>query len=323
MSEPVAAAKNNSKIKGQESEPDVKTDIRALRAQNLRDKAQSGHSSLGALKISAEQKKADDARYDFFTGEQDNEPVLLLSPANAPVSMAKTSALTMAAYIAGAALTTLWIGFCAIYALTNGVSLAPAELGLFVTGILLPPAIYWMVLAHLHKRSDVQHYAQSLRQELQTLLFPSEETASLINKDVERLCRQAAEVSTASKAVLKSLQRARQGLRTEIRDFSGVSKKAEFHIDRLSETLTERSAKLLTLTEEIEQRTATIDERTQAGAEAWDSATLHILERAAEMETAMGRGADKLLEAADASSGKTKDIEAALQASFDSLNETV
>src|SRR5690606_17001686 len=109
-----------------------------------------------------------------------------------------------------------------------------------------------------------------------------------------------------------AISRARQGLRTEIRDFVGISKKTEFHIDRLADTLNDRAAKLLALTAEIEQRTSTIDEKTQAGAEAWDQATLVVLERAGEMESAMGRGADKILEAADKADERTKAIEAHL-----------
>ncbi len=229
-----------------------------------------------------------------------------------------------AMYITASVLTCAWFGFYFFAAIQNGgISLVPAELGSFFAGLCAPPALLWMMISSMHRRSEVNIYAASLRQELQSLLFPSEETAVEINKDIERLCRQASEVSSASKAVLKSLQRARQGLRVEIRDFSGVSKKTEFHIDRLAESLNDRVSKLSELTNEIEKRTGEVEARTQAGAEAWDRATLNALERAGEIENAMDSGIDKLLEAADKAKGKAGEIETGLSSTYDSLNKAV
>ncbi|HBR69840.1 MAG TPA: hypothetical protein DEA55_10750, partial [Rhodospirillaceae bacterium] len=181
-------------------------------------------------------------------------------------------------------------------------------LGAFLAGVFSPPALLWLLVTSMNRRADVRTYSAALRLELQNMLFPEQENSGLINKDIERLCAQAAEVSSSSRAVLKSLQRARQGLRAEIRDFSGVSKKAEFHIDRLAETLHERAAKLVTLTDEIEQRVAGIDAKTKEGADAWDQATLTVLERAGEIESAMGKGADKILEAANKAQEKSAEI---------------
>ena len=293
MSE-LSALKKIPEIQQDDTQVDLKTDLRAERTKDLRKKA----SSIGGLKITsvsaapaqpqtqsqpqASKPKAEEKE----TFDLDEESVLVLSPA-ARVPMARIGVIIKAVYIAAGALTAVWVvyslGFIAVSGAAN-----PNELGGMLAGMLAPPAMLWLLLSVLHRRSDVHQYSQALRTELQSLLFPSAETGQLINKDIERLCAQAAEISSASKTVLKSLQRARQGLRVEMRDFSGVSKKAEFHIDRLAESLQEKAAKLKTLTDEIEQRTASIDAKAQAGAEAWDQATLKILERAGEMESSLG-----------------------------------
>ncbi len=259
--------------------------------------------------------------------DYDDDAVLLTSPvepaSNHKVSLAKMSRPMEILYGAGIVGTAMWLAFCAIYAVRHGVGLSPEELGAFLAGAFAPPALFWLMATMINRRADVNEYASALRAELQSLIFPSEESASIINKDVERLCRQAAEVSAASNAVLKSLQRARQGLRVEIRDFSGVSKKAEFHIDRLAQSLTEKSGQLLSVTEEIEKRTSGIDKNVQAGAQAWDNATLAVLERAGKMEAALGRGSDKILVAADRAMSKTQEVGMSLEKSCIGMNDAV
>lgn len=323
------AAENNEKAK------ELGADIRAERTRDMRERI----SGLGSIKITsparqdmnaaAQNEKAEEKELrgkqpaDF---DQEEETALVLSAISSDAPRLPGMSMGMQLlYALGGFLTITWIGFCAVYAIKSpqAMTFSPSEFGAFLGGMFAPPALFWIALSSFHRRSDVQQYAAALRGELQSLLFPSEETASLINKDIERLCRQAAEVSSASKAVLKSLHRARQGLRLEIRDFSGVSKKAEFHIDRLADSLKEKSSKLLTLTEEIEQRTTNIDEKTRAGADAWDQVTLSVLERAGEMEAAMGKGVAKILDAAEKAGDKTKDIEGALEKSYDSLNSAV
>ena len=294
-------------------------DIRAEKTEQLREKIVSDRKKkLGSLSITTQHSQD----IEEPSGVEE-EPVLMLSAANESVAITKPSIFSQFVTISASVLTLGWIGFCVVYAIQFGLVLSPSSLGAFAAGVFAPPALLWLFVTHLNRKSDVQLYASSLRNELQSLLFPSKETASVMNKDIERLCAQAAEISAATKATLKSLQRARQGLRVEIRDFSGVSKKAEFHIDRLAESLNERATKLKVLTDEIEERTNKIDERTQAGAEAWDEATLLVLERSSEMEAALEKGAQKLLDAADAASGKTEGIEAALQVSTDNLHETI
>ncbi|MAE52007.1 MAG: hypothetical protein CMH27_09365, partial [Micavibrio sp.] len=226
-------------------------DLRATRVEELREKASSlknVSSSLGGLKITSAQAVDTLEQSPSFGNDNtdEEESVLMLQPTNDAQVSAQLSLRNKITYATAMLVTWAWFVFCVsyIWGASADISLTPQSLGSLIAGVFAPPAMLWLILANVNRQADVQVYAASLRKELQSMLFPSEENASVINKDIERLCRQAAEVSAASKAVLKSLQRARQGLRVEIRDFSGVSKKAEFHIDRLAESLHDRTSKL-------------------------------------------------------------------------------
>lgn len=308
----------------------LKLDMAEKRLGALKDKA----ATLSALKITGEYNVAPEQEINGETGNSDprepryfhdEESVLMLQPANDPIMSAKGRAVSQAIYTGAGIVTTIWLAFCTVYIMQNAGSLdfSPQGIGALLAGVFAPPALFWLMLSSANRQRDVEMYASSLRGELQSLLFPSEENARVINKDIENLCRQAAEVSAASKAILKSLQRARQGLRVEIRDFSGVSKKAEFHIDRLAESLNDRTSKLITLTEEIEERTARIDEKTKEGAQAWDQATQSVLDRASEMETALSKGAEKILQAADQAKEKTDSIEEQMDKNHEKLESAI
>ncbi len=291
--------------------------------KTLRISAPAGTDDKDGPSLAAPKRNEANASELF---EMESEPVLMLTPSNKKPFRRKKSSVALQG--AAMILTATWIGICGSYVFTNVgwqtmAAQQPHLLGGFIAGILAPVALLWVILAFVQRGSDIHMYAEALRGELQSMIFPSEERSQVIHKDIEELVRQAAELSTASKAVLRSIHRARMGLRSEIQGMAGISKKTEFHIDRLTETLSERSAKLLSLTEEIEQRTNDLDSKTQAGAKAWDQATLTVLERAAEMESAMGKGASKLLEAADEAKSKTSGISLNLEETYDGLRKTI
>ena len=170
-------------------------------------------------------------------------------------------------------LTVGWLTFSAIYlsSVPNVAALlsSPATLGSIVASILAPISLLWLCVASWQRRSDAHLYAEALRRELQRLLFPTEEQSRAVNRDVQLLVQQAVEISASSRAALKAIQRARQGLRSEIRDFAGVSQKTEFHIDRLAETLAKRADELVTLTDQIEKRSKNITEEVKSGVDVW------------------------------------------------------
>ena len=263
---------------------------------------------------------------EMFEGDADNEPVLMLSPKNS-VPMRRSSRFRFTTFF-GVILTAGWLGLTGAYVQNNMgweelISQQPHILGGFLAGILAPLAMLWMVLAYIQRGSDIHMYADALRGELQAMIFPSEERSGIIHKDIEALCAQAAELSTSSKAVLNSIHRARIGLRNEIRDFSGLSKKTEFHIDRLADSLAERSNKLMALTDEIEKRTTSLDAKTISGAAAWDEAAQSILGKASEIETTLHKGAEKILNAATEADNTTGAINNKLENSFNVLKSSV
>lgn len=233
--------------------------------------------------------------------EVETESVLALAPSNMMAARRKGIRLST---VVGVVLTAVWLGLCTGYVHTyigwgQLMALQPHLLGGFLAGVMAPAAMLWMAMTYVQRGSDVHMYADALRAELQAMIFPSEERSQVIHKDIEALCRQAAELSAASKSVMKSIHRARLGLRSEINDLTGMSKKAEFHIDRLSETLHERSAKLLTLTDEIDRRSGEVDKRTKAKMEEWDTQAQALFRRVQEMELSLDKGAQRLEGAAE------------------------
>src|SRR6185295_6272822 len=97
------------------------------------------------------------------------------------------------------------------YTIESLLALTPPQLGGMLTGILAPVALLWVVLGHINRGVEIHRYAQALRSELQSIIFPSEERAQRVGKDIERLCLQAADLAAASKTVIKAISRARQG----------------------------------------------------------------------------------------------------------------
>ncbi|MCD8493898.1 MAG: hypothetical protein LRY39_00405 [Alphaproteobacteria bacterium] len=284
---------------------------------------------LGGLKIkSAPAQDSEDKVLKARPVINDNaeeEALAFLTGINAERRLIENDGRYQTVYWVGGTITALWFAFSAFFVVSNITQLVwtPQDLGGMFAGIFAPPALFWLIVASLNRKTDVELYAASLRSELQALLFPTEEQARVINADIERLCKQAVEVSSASRATLKSLHRARQGLRTEIRDFSTLTKKAEFHIDRLSDSIKTKSDKLIEMTGEIERRTALIEQKTQSGIDGWENATAKILARSAKMEESLGAGADRILEAADKAEEKTRSIEDHLQSTHHKLHDVV
>jgi hypothetical protein len=203
------------------------------------------------------------------------------------------------------------------------LAMAPHELGGMLAGVLAPVALLWLALTHITRTYDAQRYGEALRAELHALIFPSEDRQQRISHDIEKLCQQAAELAGSSRTVLRAVQKSRQMLQQEARDFLLLSRKAEGHIDQLAGNLHDRALKLGEVTIDIERRTAAIDANTKEGVKVWDDTAAHILAKASEIETALGRGANKILGAADTAQGKAGDIEVQLNKTFDRLSVSI
>ena len=268
------------------------------RIRTFRDNAQS---MSRALVVSTPADASD---------EQD-EPVLMLG-AEGSIPLQRPLAQTMLSY-AGYGFTAMWLTISVIYMLAYLTAIHgatdPMQIGAFMAGALAPIALIWIVINHMQRGADIQRYAEALRSELQSIIFPSEDRAVRVSRDIERLCAQAAELATASRTVLKTIGAARHGLQGEVKDFVTLSKKAEFHIDRLAGGMNERGEKLLDLTSQIAERTATIDARTADGVRAWEQATETVLERAKMMESSLGHGAAQIVTATAQTGEQIKELD--------------
>jgi len=222
-------------------------------------------------------------------------------------------------------ITVAWISYAAIYilALPNSIKTitsSPLTFGGVLASVLAPIAMMWLCIATWQRRSDAHIYAAALREELRGLFYPGEDQSNLISEDIRSLMRQATEMSASSRGAIKAIQRARTGLRAEIRDFAGVSQKAEFHIDRLSDTLSKRAEELLTLTETIELQTENISTKAQKGVGAWENVSAEISELGDEIEKIFDGGSHRLQTASDTALIAVKTIEDGLALAVEGLS---
>jgi hypothetical protein len=285
------------------------------------DASDEAHDSAGAETIEALTLRAE-ARVNEGVAEDDS---FLMKPM--PLPELKIPAWVAYAQNAALGLSVAWI-VIAVVGLVIGMgaqilTLLPHELGGVMAGILAPVALLWLGLSHITRTHDAQRYGEALRGELHALIFPSEDRQQRISHDIEKLCEQAAELSVSSRTVLKAIQKSRQALQQETRDFLLLTRKAEVHMDKLSENLQDRVMKLQNVTDDIERRTNGIDARTLDGVKAWDDTAEHILVKATEIEKALTRGADKLSDAAGQAGAKAETIETQLNTTFDHLSHSI
>ncbi len=225
--------------------------------------------------------------------ETDEEMSRIKSAHNDKFNINTPKWLEMVQYVSVFA-TVAWLTYSSVYLssipnIVADVFSSPVRTGGVLAAILAPVAMLWLCVTTWQRRSDAHLYAEALRRELQRLLFPTEEQSRAVNRDIQLLVQQAVEISTSSRAALKAIQKARQGLRAEIRDFSGVSQKTEFHIDRLTDTLNKRADELLKLTDQIEQRSKNIQEEVKSGVEVWSEISSEALEKVGEIQTSFDK----------------------------------
>lgn len=285
-------------------------------------------SDKGGIKDSFENIRA--PRKDESLLEEEFEPVLMLDPTNKSrrENFEMQHKAIRFSQIGSLFLSALWVGLSASYLfnvanIDGAVFQQPHVLGGYIAGILAPVALIWMIMGYFQRQNDIHHYSTILREELQSMIFPSDERRMAVHKDIEELCKQAAELSTASKSVLRSIHKARMGLRMEVKEFSNISASAEKHILGLTSALDQKVITLNQSITTIEDQISKVDEKTQNTQKSWDDISNIVVDKAKNIETILGTGADKLLEAASQTEQKTHSISNNLDQSFKSLKETV
>jgi methyl-accepting chemotaxis protein len=259
-----------------------------------------------------------------FRDEVEQE-TLVLSPVNHDRPAVKRPFWFQAAQTLGILGSIAWVITCiAYYTLEGGwATQSPYEMGVFMAGILAPIAFYWMLLSYLQRKSDVQFYAESLRAEMHSLFFPSEDDTRRTNKDIEVMMRQASELATTSKAAMQSIQKTRQGLREEIKQFASFAQKAEGHMVGLADGLSDRVVGLSDMVDVIKQRIELIEEKSQGSITSWDEASVKMVERANDIEATMEKGAHSLMAMADLAEDKSKSVSEMFDGTITSLGMTV
>ena len=258
-----------------------------------------------------------------YTGEE--EETLILNPSNVTAGKAKRSIWFRCVQTLGIIFSVAWVLVCVSYFIMEGglTTQTPYEMGIFVAGMTAPIAFFWMFLSYLQRNNDVKFYADSLRSEMHALFFPSEEESRHVNKDIERMTQQAAELAASSRAALKSIHRTRQGLRHEIREFASFARKAESHLISLSDKLAEKSANVAAITDTVDQRMADIEARSQSAVLIWDDASARMVERSADIEASMEEGANRILSMAELAEDKSKSVSDMFDGTITSLGLTV
>ena len=224
--------------------------------------------------------------------------------------------------------TVAWISYATIYilALPNSIKTitsSPLTLGGILASVLAPIAMMWLCIATWQRRSDAHIYAEALRDELRSLFYPNADQSNLIGDDIRGLMKQATEMSASSRGAIKAIQRARTGLRAEIRDFAGVSQKAEFHIDRLADALSKRAEELLSLTETIEAQTEVISAKAKQGVGQWENIASEITELGDEIDHIFDRGSQKIQIASDTATQKIQSMEVILATAVENLSSRI
>jgi predicted nucleic acid-binding Zn-ribbon protein len=264
-------------------------------------------------------KKGND---NFVASYDDADTILELGSGLNKSNMNKTMAYK-AIELVGLVGSVLWVFYSAVYFMRSGGSFDPTVIGGMLTGIFAPVAVFWLCFSHVMRKKDVEFYAENLRSELEGLLFPSKKHATKVNKDIQLLCQQVADMNNNSRAALKSIQRARHGLRNEIRDFSSVASKAEFHIDRLGDVLEARKSGLMESIGEIEMHENVLKDHAKNGLDAWRSAEADILTISQDVEAKLYSGVERINGAAEQAHEKVQSIDETMQSTYQSMQSAV
>ena len=159
----------------------------------------------------------------------------------------------------GATVSAMWLAAAGVYihnvvGWQNIKNLMPHEIGGFLAGLLAPVALFWMLLTFWLRSVDVKLYAEALRSEIQRMIFPSDEAERRVNNDIERLVRQTAEMSRATRMALGTLQQARQAVQSETQSLQNSTHEATERLGALEQRLGERHRNLNDLQNTFSQK---------------------------------------------------------------------
>lgn len=196
--------------------------------------------------------------------DKEEVPLLLTKALNTPQRETRLNAQMIQA--TGVLISLMWLTGAALYVQrtigwNNVSSLMPHELGGFMAGILSPVALFWMVAAFILRSNDVKMYAEALRGEIQRMIFPSAEAERRVNNDIERLIRQTAEMSRATKMAMETLKAAREAMLAETNALHSNSDTVAQRIEKLGVELSGRTQGMADVRKQLDEALSAIDAR--------------------------------------------------------------
>lgn len=250
------------------------------------------------------------------------KPLMLKRPINAHEEKVNNVRMLQAT---GVLVSAMWLVGAAFYVQrmvgwSNISGLMPHEMGGFLAGILTPVALFWMIAAFILRSNDVKLYAEALREEIQGMIFPSEEANRRVNNDIERLMRQTAEMSKATRIALGAIETARDGLKNQVNLMNDGSVETVERLTSLGNTLNARMQDAATMGAALEDTLAKI-EQSAGAAEQKLGATNDQLQQSAALigtqtsstEEAVGRLSQLLRERLEALGNLHQETETALE----------
>lgn len=281
----------------------------------------ASRSAEGRLFVNGIEDKSVENSVENSGDNQSNIPV------SVPLANAARKVPRYKKYVAGAMsflgglLTVSWLGVVVGYVSEyigwdEILNLQPHIMGGFLAGVLAPVAFIWFIVHLFQRGSEVSRYASALRGEMENMLIPSNETRSVLQKDMQELTKQASDLSRFSETMLYSIHNARTGLKDDLSLMEAMSVKSEKHLKMLTKLLNERSSQLLALTDEIEARANRIEKQGNKGSKAWDGAAEKILQKADAIEALMQQGSEKISKATDKAADKTNKVHQIISGTF-------
>ncbi len=205
----------------------------------------------------------------------------------------------------------------------NILTFLPHELGGFLAGALAPVALFWMVLAFVMRSRDVEMYAEALRSELQSMIFPSEAAERRVNNDIQRLIRQTAEMSRATKIAMDGIDEARKALSEEMGRLQDFSSDTKGDIQNVLQQITERIGAFRSLVIDLKSSNQDIDQATEKGVKYWQDAAEHLKQELEYLENSFDKELEKINAVIERANTQVTDVETRLGQSTAAIEVSV
>ena len=106
----------------------------------------------------------------------------------------------------------------------------------------------WMIISHIQRGDEIRNFAVALKDELKTIGLPNFNNAKQNN-----------DLGKEARTITDLIDKTRRSLRQDIKNLHNVSEKTSQQVEKLNNNLSDRAAKFLGVTQEINQRTSKLE----------------------------------------------------------------